>query len=491
MPPSNLPEGAKKIYVAAEKAARTGTCKDAGDRMDECVNKVAWGAVKKKYKKVEDSWVRKEKADLKEFSLAITKASYNKETQTMRWRAVASDTFEDLYHDEMSMELFSDFIDRIGTKEKPPEHLCSEFWCGGIPYLSLSHYPDVNGRAVPGAVDKVFIDGNRLKSFGSFDNSPLGKACFDAICTDLYGEEERSDADKVRVSIAFIDWKHKHKSNGYIFDRKSLNDICPECLLELITEDEPKGKVFLAGHLVHLALTRVPVNVRTEMEVERSMAITRKEDAASIVGDELADEIEEALEEVESVDKSQAIVVKSEEEEVLEDDSPEEDVTVDEEEISEEVEEETPEVEDKSVAEPHVLDEILEQFKASYDEVDKTDPQAALEMLQEPFNVLSTSIVGIVKSAPKEEVSDGQEDLIAMLSKVIDAKLEPIVNQLSLVQVQLSESGKPSLPENYIPKPRSFQPTLEQQQSLTKQPLKKSSTPKLRMLAERSVGLNR
>jgi len=488
MPPSNLPEGAKKIYVAAEKAARTGTCKDAGDRMDECVNKVAWSAVKKKYKKSGDNWVRKENADLKEFFLAITKASYNKETQTMRWNAVASDTYEDLYHDEMSLELFSDFIERIEMEEKPPEHMCSEFWCGGIPYLSLSHYPDINGKAVPGTVDKVFIDGNRLKSFGSFDNSPLGKACFDAICDDLYGEEKKSDVDKVRVSIAFIDWKHKHKSNGYIFERKSLNDICPYCILEMVTGEESNGKVFLAGHLVHLALTRVPVNVRTEMEVERSMAITRKDDAASIVGEDLAEEIENALEEIESVDKSQAIVVKSKEEDE-EESPPEEDVTVEEDEDSEE--EESKDTEDKSVVEPHVLDELLHEFKASYDEISKDDPQAALEMLQEPFNILSNGIVNIVKSLgrPEDNIVNDQVDMVELLSKMIDAKLEPIVNQLSLVQVQLSEAGKPSVPDNFVPKPRSFQPTLTQQQSMTNRPLKKSDTPKLRMLAERSVGL--
>jgi len=48
------------------------------------------------------------------------------------------------------------------------------------------------------------------------------------------------------------------------------------------------------------------------MEVERSMT-TRKEDAASIIGDELADELEE---EAALIGKSEALVIKSEEEEI-------------------------------------------------------------------------------------------------------------------------------------------------------------------------------
>ena len=44
MPPENLPAGAKKIYVAAEAAARKGTCKDSGERMEECANRAAWSA---------------------------------------------------------------------------------------------------------------------------------------------------------------------------------------------------------------------------------------------------------------------------------------------------------------------------------------------------------------------------------------------------------------------------------------------------------------
>jgi len=70
-------------------------------------------------------------------------------------------------------------------------------------------------------------------------------------------------------------------------------------------------------------MTRVPVNQRTDMEVERAMT-TRKEDAASIIGDELAEEIEDKAK---LVGKSEALVIKADEtEEVVE--TPEEEELV-------------------------------------------------------------------------------------------------------------------------------------------------------------------
>lgn len=58
MPQGNLPEGARKIYLAAEASAKKSTCKDREDK-DECIAKIAWSAVKSKYKKVGEKWVRK------------------------------------------------------------------------------------------------------------------------------------------------------------------------------------------------------------------------------------------------------------------------------------------------------------------------------------------------------------------------------------------------------------------------------------------------
>lgn len=56
--PSNLPKHAKEIYVSAFNNSYATTCKKRSDR-DECAAKIAWSAVKKKYKKVGDKWTAK------------------------------------------------------------------------------------------------------------------------------------------------------------------------------------------------------------------------------------------------------------------------------------------------------------------------------------------------------------------------------------------------------------------------------------------------
>ncbi len=309
MPTGNLPPEGKALFEKIRESAKKSTCKDAGDRMEECASKVAWKAIEGAgwHKNPSGQWVKS--ADLEEFSLTIKKAVFDEPTQEMRWRADTSDIDDDSYGDNMTLELFEDFVGRINSNQLAPEPFRSEFWKGGMPYLSVSHYPDLNGKAVPGSVDKVYLDGKFLKASGKFHKTPLGSACFDAACKSVYSKDEE---DKVRISIAFLDWMHKHKSNGYVFERKDLGDLCPECLTELI-KGEYSGRTFLKGQLVHLAQTKVPVNKRTEItaEVDRAMAKTRKDDAASIIGEELADELEQ---EAKLVGKSEALIIKADEE---------------------------------------------------------------------------------------------------------------------------------------------------------------------------------
>lgn len=311
MPTGSLPSEGKKIFEKVYDD-RLKACQDKGGSKDSCQEsaaKQAWGAVHNAGWSKDASGKWSKKAELTEFSLVITKASFDKATQEMRWLASASDTGEDSYGDNMTHELFQDFLSRIEANELAPEEFRSDFWQGGKPYLSISHYLDLNGDAVPGNVEVVYVDGDYLKAKGTYNDTPLGRACFRSICDDLYGKERSSAQDRVRISIAFLDWVHKHKSNGFIFERKSLDDFCPECLRELV-HGEHAGISYLKGQLVHLAHTRVPVNKRTLMEVDRAMT-TKKEDAASIVGKELADELEEKSK---LVGKSEALVIKAEDE---------------------------------------------------------------------------------------------------------------------------------------------------------------------------------
>jgi hypothetical protein len=301
MPFSNMPSACFKIWEAVHKEALA-----AGDS-EEVAAKKAYGAIENAgwHKDgTSGKWVHK--SDLTEFSLII-KASQDTETNTMRWKMSASDVGEDSYNDNMSIELYQDFIRRIDSSELAPEQFRSSFWKGGMPYLSISHYPDLEGKAVLGMPEATYIDGDCnkacFKSKGTFNDTPIGRAAFEAVKDNPNRPEDK----KVRVSIGFLDWSHVHKSNNYKFIREDVEDICPECLKEMM-KGKSAGKIYLAGQLVHLALTRVPANKRTEMEVDKSMT-TRKEDAESIIGEELAEDIDK---EAKLVGKSEALVIKAE-----------------------------------------------------------------------------------------------------------------------------------------------------------------------------------
>lgn len=302
MPTGNLPKEGADLFEKVYNDELNGKCK--GNK--ECAAKRAWGAVKNAgWHKVGDKWV---KDSIAWFSMTITKAVYDKASGEMRWSSVASDTDEDSYGESMTIELFNDFINRAEENAPPPPNFCSEGWCGGMPYMSVSHYPDMQGYGIAGDTRALYVDGNRLKANGVFRDTSIGRACFKAVCANLY-DKEKADQPKVRISIGFLDWAHRHGDS--VFTRNSLTDVCKLCA------EGVGNKKYARGQLIHLALTRVPVNQRTdikpESEVEKAMASTRKDDAASIVGDELAEELDERDKQM--VGKSEALVEKAEEEE--------------------------------------------------------------------------------------------------------------------------------------------------------------------------------
>lgn len=241
--------------------------------------------------------IQSKESPVVEMSMRISKASYNKsEENAMRWTAIDSDTDEDLYKESMSVELYKDFEYRIKNNIPVPEPfvdvICEEHWCGGMPYLSVAHYKaGTGGGNVPGTIESVYVDGTRLKSKGTLYGNDLGRKVFDALCDDLYRKKSDPTHLPVRISIGFLDLEHKHIPGigpEYTFTRTDVGQICPLC------SQGVGGKIYMKGQLVHLALTRVPVNPRTEMVAEKSMdeITTKREDAKSIIG-ELADELEE------------------------------------------------------------------------------------------------------------------------------------------------------------------------------------------------------
>jgi cation transport regulator len=288
--PKVLPAHGQEIYVAAFNSSYADTCKDRSDR-DACASKIAWSAVKKKYKKVGDKWVGK--AAHVEVELVITKASLQSDG-TMRWQGVASDTSQDLARDRTTVALFRDWVERIehGVETdflpQPRE-----------PFLGVSHYPSLGGYGEAGTTDRLYVDGNRFKVGGQFADTAIGRALFEAVRAELDTiKRGEVPTNPIRISAAWWDIQHAH--GDFKFTRKSLRDRCPMC-------EEGLERSFLKGQLDHFASTRVPMNPRTSLELEeKSMPkTTRRDDAASIIPEDLADELEERARD-ELVGKSEA-----------------------------------------------------------------------------------------------------------------------------------------------------------------------------------------
>jgi len=492
MPTGSLPESGKKLWEKVYEAS-----KKSGDS-EEIAAKKAWSAVKSAGWSKDESGNWHKSSEFVEFSMTIKKASVDPKSGEMRWKADASDIDDDSHSDNMSLELYSDFLERIERGDQVPDIFRSEFWSGGMPYLSISHYSDQDGNAVPGPVDAVYVDGKFLKSKGRFYNTPIGKACFNALCEDLKNETEKP---KVRVSIGFLDWMHEHKSNGYIFERQDLDDFCPECFKELFETDR-KGKIYLKGQLVHLALTRVPVNKRTLMEVDKSMT-TQQEDAASIAGAELAEELE--IKEKELVGKSDFLVTRAEDEcsecgsKMVDGKCPK---CNKEEKKSEviDVPVVVPEVDhfkelsdkldailaaiptQKSEVVPisvHALDALFGQFKSDYDSVilSESPYDEKLRSLQESFNQMAQGIAETIKAKSASVATPSSSGEIQQLTGLVTE----LARQVGLISAQLSNADNKPKSVLEPPRPRQISPELLRQQSLVEP---KSA---LRKLVERTT----
>jgi len=491
MPTGNLPSSAKKIWEKVYQAAKAD-----GDSEEKAAKK-AWGAVKQAGWKKDENGNWHKKALLEEFSMVVKKASIDPKTGDRLWRAETSDTGEDHHGDNMTIRLFNSFIEKIESQELAPEQYRSDYWQGGIPYLSISHYSDLNGDAVPGVVDVVYIDGSFLKAKGKMNHTQLGDACWKALCDDM--EKPHDAPDKIRVSIAFLDYMHKHKSNGYEFERKSLTDICPECLKELIS-GEYGGKEFLDGQLIQLAMTRVPANERTLMEVEKSMA-TQKEDAATIIGDEEAERIDELEKQLQKSEVDKALVIKAKEKEDEEDEEEEMDEEEEKKKKDKEMKSDFSEILDaisdirseiESMRKPDTeeepvevnpLDEAFSKFKSAFAEIEKSAAthDEKLMAIQSPFEEFGREIVSVIKSEKIEEAPEVLESGYAEVLKAIQDAISPLAQKVEILSAKLENYDNPV----QRPQRRSISPSMVQLSEAT-EPKKPLS---IKEISRKSVGL--
>ena len=458
------------------------------------------------------------KDSVAEFSMYISKASTTPEG-VMRWSAVNSDTDSDLYGERMSLELFQKMLGYIKNETSPPEifrsRICSEYWCGGMPYLSISHYPDLGGMAVPGEPLELFIDGKQLKAKGILFDNKLGKAVWKSLKED---ENKSPDSDRIRISIAFLDLAHKHGEIGKVYQRLSATEPCEECM------DGIGNKIYLDGYLVHLALTRVPVNPRTLMEIKSMTKKTRKDDAKSIVTDEeLVEEIDTkaALE-----NKADVLVEMADTEEP--EPAPVEEVVVEEarhtkESIKKEHTIETdeddpapePVVEDKKVSkksltaediaeiaqtvkslltpepvkEKSVLDLAVEKLSQSVStavamEADEVTKLASINPVLQDLGLAITEIVKSSVSTAKADVGSSEVSSKLILEQLheMNDTMKSVVNDVALLKSKSTTSATAR-----IPTPRSFAPDLVKNLVITAQ--KEEKPESVRAIVRRSVGL--
>ncbi len=251
----NLPKKAADIWEAAYQEAQ----KDGHN--EERAAKIAWGAVKRAgFRRSKDGkWA---KMDLAQFY--ITKAVKGRDG-VMRWAATISEFSLDRQGDEMTPGFIKAAVAQIDAGFRPAPVLCVSHLDHGKP----------SDKWVAGDVTDLYIDGDTPKAKGIFRDTPLGKAAFNAVRDDW--KEKRPQDERARISMGFF-----------------ADQIQP---LELKTESGATltGRRFLSGWVKHLAITRVPVvqstSISAEMELKAMAAKTKKQDAATIVGEELATEL--------------------------------------------------------------------------------------------------------------------------------------------------------------------------------------------------------
>lgn len=333
-------------------------------------------------------------------SMTFTKTSIS--GGKLRWSAVCSDTAPDLANDEATVELFDSFIANMKSS-------------GKMPYVSVAHYPDANvpshlrhllgERAIAGEVTEIYRDGNRLKAKGTFADTPLGHHTFSGVQDDI--ARNRPLTERARISIGFWDWEHTH--GDMVFRRRSLDDSCPVC----VSQGFRAPRRFVSGELEHIAVTRVPMNPRTPIELEtKSMdenIVTRQDDAASIVGDEIA----QALEEATTGTTERSLVQRSD------------------------TEQETPRAltaEEVAAIVRSVLAESTPAPAQGEEQIHQvsTEPATPLQIqveapVQDEYDVLALSLAGALRSATTPQTVDEVFAAAALQAKSLVARSHPAV----------------------------------------------------------------
>jgi len=275
---SKLPDKAKDIYEAAWQEAQ-----DAGHD-DETAAKIAIGAVKRAgYSKDLETGMW---AKMHMVHWHITKATV--EEGIMRWHGTVSKCAVDVQGDEITPDFIKYAWSMVQKGHRPAPVVCLSHIDKGQP----------SDAWVAGDTEEIYVDGQVPKAKGTFRDTPLGKAAFTAVVSDI--QADAPHGERARFSMGFYD-----EGSQIIKSRRSDGK-------------EATGRRYFKGWIKHLALTRVPVVRETSIQAimeEKAMAkkVTKRDDAATIGGDELADGLVGAAEKAELLDTE--LILKQEEDE--------------------------------------------------------------------------------------------------------------------------------------------------------------------------------
>jgi len=256
-----LPDHAKAIWVAAFNSAWDSWSADKTDQpQDGYAFAVAWAAVKNLYKKdAEGNWTKR---SLIEGDGHFTKV-WRSADGVHRWRATVMDDGVDQYATRMTIEFQDD--------------VCARAALEGAPWLGIAHF---GRQSQVGETTRLYRDGRMVKAEGTF-------------LTD--------SADATQASLARAAYETAAKEADLLPAHRTI--AVSQAFYPEAQAIEDCGVVaFTRGRIEHIALTTRKANSRCDFGVEegdemrrsKSRRDLRLEDAAAIVGDDLARALDEA-----------------------------------------------------------------------------------------------------------------------------------------------------------------------------------------------------
>lgn len=218
---------------------------------------------------------------IQSMSFFITKATESDGVR--RWTATPTKFAADKEKDEVTREFYEYAATMIEAGAHPtPALVVSHF---DDPRFSKAHEP-TPAEFAAGWTTELFIDGKQPKARGIFEDNELGDAVYEAVKADM--DDDVPHDERIRISMA---WRPV---------KGGLEEV------EGITR-HTKGMVR------HFAATRVPIIADTDILVEKAgVRKTKFQDASTIIGEDLAAELDDFHNSI-AFDEKADLVVKAEE----------------------------------------------------------------------------------------------------------------------------------------------------------------------------------